>query len=103
MSLFQCEICGCVENTACAMQGFRMMAENFDWAGIEERKGKLCCSVCGPTKFADGEPTEFGAWHNQFDRKFLPIGKFKTDNFGNLRHVDTGSTDYNKYVIGYDA
>ena len=99
MSLFQCENCGCVENTACASQGFKMMAEYFDWSGIENREGKLLCSVCGPTKYSDGTKTEFGVWHNRFDRKFLPKGKFKTNHQGNLEHIETGSVDYNKYAI----
>jgi len=46
MSLFQCEHCGCVENTAVARQGFKMINDWFDWfdwAGIEGRKGKLLC------------------------------------------------------------
>jgi len=100
MSLFQCEVCGCVENTALSSQGIKGFAERlFDWKGFEERKGKLLCSVCAPTKFTDGTPTEYGKWHNKFNRKFLPIGMFKTNKVGNLEHIETGSEDYNKYTL----
>ena len=99
MSLFQCENCGCVENTACAAQGFRVMTELFDWAGIEERAGKLVCSACGPTKYMDGEPTEYGKWHGEFKRTYLPMGMFKTNRVGNLEHIETGEEDYREYEI----
>lgn len=99
MSLFQCENCGCVENTACSAQGFKIMAHLFDWAGAEDRKGKKVCSACGPTKYNDGRLTEFGVWHGQFKRTFLPIGMFKTNNQGNLTHIESGDTDYKKYEI----
>ncbi len=99
MSLFQCEHCGSVENTACSGQGIKMMADYFDFAGIEDRKGKLLCSVCAPTKYADGGKTKFGVWHNRFPRKILPMGMFKTNSVGNLEHIETGETDYSKYAI----
>lgn len=100
MSLFQCEHCGCAENTALAGQGCRGHAESFyDWAEFEERKGKLLCSSCAPTKYADGKPTEFGKWHDQFDRIFLPMGIFKTNKVGNLEHIETGDDRYKKYAI----
>jgi hypothetical protein len=100
MSLFQCEVCGCVENTACASQGIKGYAERFfDWEGFEDKKGKLLCSVCAPTKYKDGKSTEFGKWHNNFNRKFLPMGMFKTNRVGNLEHIETGEEDYNKYIL----
>jgi hypothetical protein len=71
----------------------------FDWTGIEDRKGKHLCSACGPLKFKDGTPTEFGCWHGQFDRVFLPLGKFRTNQCGNLEHVETGSERFRAYVI----
>ena len=46
MSLFQCEHCGCCENTALAMQGFKAIEDWFDWSGIEYRKGKMLCRAC---------------------------------------------------------
>ncbi len=100
MSLFQCEVCGCVENTALASQGVKGYAEKFfDWSGIEDKKGKLLCSACAPTKYSDGTPTEYGMWHGRFERKFLPMGMFKTNQIGNLEHVKTGDDNYNKYVL----
>lgn len=100
MSLFQCEVCGCCENTALASQGFKGWAEKcFDWAYAPERKGLLLCSVCGPTTYRDGKPTKFGKWHDEFPRTFLPLGKFKTNQRGNLEHVETGSEDFQSFAI----
>lgn len=90
MSLFQCENCGCVENTALSMQGFKGFEKWFDWAGIEDRKGKKICSACGP---------EFREWHGKFKRVFLPLGMFKTNRVGNLEHIETGEEDYRKHEI----
>lgn len=99
MSLFQCENCGCVENTACSWQGHSAMTDCFDWSGYYDLKGKKLCSVCGPDTFADGEPSGSGKWHNRFRRTFLPKGMFKTNREGNLEHVETGETDYTKYEL----
>lgn len=100
MSLFQCQRCGCCENTALAAQGCDGCAEHFfDWTGIEDRRGLKLCSACAPTKHADGRPTEFGSWHGRFGRVFLPMGKFRTAQNGNLEHVDTGDQDFRKYAI----
>lgn len=101
MSLFQCEYCGCVENTALSAQGFKMriMQDCFDWTGIEDRKGMLLCSACGPSKYRDGKPTEFGAWHGKFERVYLPKGEFRINILGNLEHITTGSIDYRQYRI----
>ena len=91
MSLFQCQHCGCVENTAMAFQGCDGYAVKFfDWTGLEERKGMKLCSACGPTKFKDGKPTELGQWHGEFERRYLPMGMFKTCRYGNLEHIHTG-------------
>lgn len=99
MSLFQCEVCGCVENTACAAQGFVMMRRLFDWSYAPEREGKLLCSVCGPVRHSDGTPTEFGEWHGRFSRTFLPLGQFVTNDRGNLAHRETGDEDYHAYAV----
>ena len=40
VSLFQCEECGCCENTALSMQGFRLFPDSYDWTPAPERKGK---------------------------------------------------------------
>lgn len=100
MSLFQCRHCGCCENTALAGQGCDGYAESFyDWTGLEDRKGKKLCSACAPTRFSDGEATEFGKWHNVFPRTFLPLGMFRTARDGNLEHVANGDHDFHKYAI----
>lgn len=81
MSIFQCENCGCAENTA------------FGWYHCREDEsltkpeflGKKLCSACGPTHFPNGEPIEkMGKWHCRFERVFYPIGSMETDRNGNL-------------------
>lgn len=100
MSLFQCENCGCCENTALSSQGFKgPFADFFDWSYAPERRGKLLCSACGPVMFASGEATEYGRWHNRFPRTFLPKGQFVTNSVGNLAHRETGDEDFQKYAL----
>ena len=98
MSLFQCENCGCVENTALSNQGAQF-TDGYDWSGIEHLKGKYLCSVCGPKFYDSGKRTIFGEWHNRFKRVFLPIGMFQTNSCGNLEHIETGDEDFRKYEI----
>lgn len=98
MSLFQCENCGCSENTALSSQGFSR-PQYFDWTDIESRRGKRLCSACGPSKYLDGTKADGGQWHGEFDRVFLPMGMFKTARNGNLEHVETGDQDFRKYAI----
>lgn len=100
MSLFQCENCGCCENTALSSQGFRhLFSDYFDWEYAPERKGRVLCSACGPVKYRDGTPTEYGKWHNKFPRVFLPKGEFITNRVGNLEHRETGSEDYRSFAL----
>jgi len=80
MSLFQCEECGCVENTACCNYAYRVYCE----------KKKPLCSICDPN---------INKWHGRFDRTFLPKGMFKTNQAGNLEHIENGDEDYHKYAI----
>ncbi|MDE1008184.1 MAG: hypothetical protein OSB38_21175 [Paraburkholderia fungorum] len=98
MSLYQCQHCGCCENTALGMQP-GTPPNWFDWTGIEERRGKHLCSACAPTRYSKGEPTECGVWHGKFDRVFLPMGAFVTNREGNLQHVETGRTDFRAFAI----
>lgn len=103
MSLFQCEVCGCCENTALSSQGcVGYMERLFDWTGIEDKRGKKLCSACAPTKFVDGTPTKYGKWHGRFERTFFPLSMFKTAKNGNLAHVETGDEDFWKYEITQD-
>ncbi len=100
MSLFQCQTCGCCENTALSHQGFRLLSDYFDWSYAPERKGLLLCSACGPSFYSKGEKTKYGGqWHNPFERIFLPLGMFKTSKEGNLEHIETGCQDIRKHQI----
>lgn len=100
MSLFQCEVCGCCENTALSCQGCDgYSVQYFDWTGFEDRKGKKLCSACGPTKYAGGTPSRLGKWHGKFERQYLPIGMFRTAKNGNLEHKETGEQDFEPYVL----
>jgi hypothetical protein len=111
MSLFQCGKCGCVENTACSAQGFipSFMQKCFDWTGKEELlkqftlEKKLLCCACGPTKYRDGKLTEFGTWHNEFPRTFLPMNMFYTNRVGNLAHKETHSEDFMSYDLNKEG
>lgn len=103
MSLFQCDNCGCVENTALASQGFTGIFEKlYDWGYAPERRGMRLCSACGPVKCRNGSATEYGKWHNVFTRDYLPIGEFETNDVGNLVHKKTKSEDYRQYIIRSD-
>lgn len=104
MSLFQCENCGCVENTALSSQGFNGSFERlFDWSYSPALKGKRICSACGPAKYRDGSETRYGKWHKVFPRQYLPIGMFETNSVGNLVHKETLSDDYKPYIIKQDG
>jgi len=96
MSLYQCESCGCMENTACGYH-LTMLSSSFDWSK-EDTDGSLkLCSACAPAEYIDGTPTKFGKWHGIFDRVYLPKGQFKTNCVGNLEHIETGETDIRKF------
>lgn len=100
MSLFQCEHCGCCENTALASQGHSgYMTKFFNWKDIEHLKGKKLCSACGPTHYSDGRPNNEAGWHGHFKRVYLPLGMFRTNERGDLAHRQTGDTDINKHAI----
>ena len=100
MSLFQCENCGCIENTALTGLPAKYIPELFDWEGIEERKGRMLCCVCMPLKFRNGEKVEMaGKWHNHFERIFLEKGQWITNSKGNLENIKTGETDFRKYSL----
>jgi len=100
MSLFQCDECGCRENTALSSQGIgKYLTDCFNWEGKDNLKGKMLCSACAPDKLKDGTSSGLGHWHGKFERVFLPLGKFKTNGVGNLEHVETGEEDYRKYAI----
>lgn len=86
MSLYQCDNCGCVENTALGWYHCR----DCKRLTPKEYLGKALCCVCGPTKYPNGEPIEdMGKWHGRFERKFYPIGSLYTDHQGNVRDKKT--------------
>ncbi len=96
MPLFQCENCGCAESSVLSngyALGFR---EIYDWEQINDRRQKKLCSACMPRRFTDGFETGYGTWHEVFERIFLEPGKWKTNEDGNLQHVITGCTNYQK-------
>ena len=78
MSLYQCEECGAMENTACGYYHTARM-----------KKEKPICSEY-----------HTGKWHEKFEKILLPKGEFVTDREGNLEHIKTGSTDVKKFQIG---
>ncbi len=68
--------------------------------GFEDLEGKLLCSCCGPTEFRDRTKTKFGGkWHDRFERTYLPLGMFKTNDAGNLEHRESGETRFRKYAL----
>lgn len=82
MSLYQCEKCGCIENTALGWYHCR----HTDWCKVSaEDKGKALCSECGPKEHSDGTPTEYGKWHGRFEKKVYPLDTLYTDKEGNVR------------------
>ncbi len=90
MSLFQCEECGCIDNTALSSQGFKYSHPYFDWTGIEDRRGKMLCCACGPTLYSDGVVSKYGVWHGNHERVFFEKGKYFTNKEGNVEHKETG-------------
>jgi len=80
MSLYQCEKCGCIENTAL---GFYWVRGWSSWP--EEFKDKALCSECGPTTFSDGGKTKWGKWHGEFTKTCCSIGTLEADGNGGMR------------------
>jgi len=94
MSIYQCDNCGCAENTSLGAYHSRN-SERLTPAGF---LGKKLCSACAPTTFANGKANDRfnGLWHGRFKRVFLPKGEFFTNNQGNIEHISSG-------LIGNDA
>jgi hypothetical protein len=99
MPLFQCQKCGCVDNSATGHYWRANRVEKYDWTGLEEFKGKILCAVCGPRFYASGAPTEFGVWHKRFKRDFLPLGQFEENSEGGLTNKENGDRNYTQYYI----
>lgn len=78
MSIYQCEECGCAENTAL---GWYWYTPHDD----PKYNNRHLCSACGPEKFSDGSRNEdCGKWHGIFERTFYPKGSMITNREGNL-------------------
>lgn len=84
MSLYQCEECGALENTALGW----FWCRNLESAK-PQFKGRALCSECGPDQ----------KWHGRFDKLLLPKGMFVTNSDGNLAHRETGDTNVRKYEV----
>lgn len=99
MSLFQCERCGCAENSAVAYGGTKLIADILNWDGMEDRRGMMLCSACAPAEYRHGGKSGLGVWHGTFSRVFLPMGMFVKNPQGNLAHRETGDINYHKYAL----
>lgn len=128
MSLFVCDKCSCIENTALTDCYHCVYMFNSDFEEgrnieamtsykkvlglkMEEPFGHYC-SACCPVWYNDKgmygigpnpNPKEGeGEWHNGFERRFLPKGIFETNpNTGNLRFIGQkeDAKDMEKYFI----
>jgi hypothetical protein len=79
VSLFQCQECGCCENTACGWYWYT----KHDDPKYNDRK---LCSACGPATFSDGTKNDkCGEWHGRFERTYYPLNSMETDSSGNLK------------------
>ncbi len=78
VSLFQCDNCGCIENTALTSGYVGWTSDEGDWAQERINRGLKVhgryCSACFD-----------GKWHGRFLQKFYPIGTAQTDKNGNIR------------------
>ena len=93
MSIFQCDKCGCSDNTACG-NNYHTRYNNEKWFGI--KKGLKLCTACTPSHTLDGQLVDerSGKWHNEWQRVFLPKGEFFTNQEGNLEHKETGLSEF---------
>lgn len=66
MSLFRCDECGCVENTALGRYWTRNDADMWS----DDNLGEALCSQCAPMHFKTGEPTDYShQWHGMFPKE----------------------------------
>lgn len=65
MSIFVCDVCGCVENTSLGHFWGRERVTFLD----ESKNGKALCSECTPSVYADGRVNKNGGkWHGKFPK-----------------------------------
>tara|TARA_B100000767_G_C19558103_1_gene447870 strand:- start:151 stop:510 length:360 start_codon:yes stop_codon:yes gene_type:complete len=96
VSIFQCQVCGCAENTATGWYH----AKDIPKLNKPEDLGIAKCSACTPQVYIDGTPNKKfnGEWHGKFKRHFLPHGEFFTNSTGNLEHNITGLAGHDAYM-----
>lgn len=86
MSIYQCDTCGCLDNTALTWWCLKCKPDLWHRS---ELNGKALCSACTPKVFKNGDPTGLGKWHGQFERRFFLIGSLYTGpNGGVLKKSD---------------
>lgn len=74
MAIFQCDECGCAEDTAYGWLHCSLLVD----VTKPEQLGTRVCSACAPSKWPIGNAIEgFGVWHDKFPRVYYPHGKFK--------------------------
>lgn len=67
MSLFVCEKCGCIENTALGFFWGRRVVTFKD----SYLDGMALCSECAPAEFSDGTKSRYGKWHGKFTKEMF--------------------------------
>ena len=96
MSIFQCDKCGCAENTALGLY-HRTHRNEVHFDGIPNNT--VLCSACAPTRYKDGSPTRFtGQWHGRFHRTYLPKGMCFTNDNGELEHREDHTSARELYL-----
>ena len=110
MSLFQCDKCGCRENTSCSNAAHPYFINHSadknprNAAAMDSARERLdlksgesfgaYCSACSPFWFTEARDlgvgenpnptTKCGLWHGRFPRTYYPLGLMETDRVGNL-------------------
>ena len=76
MSTYICEKCGCIDNTACGGNYWRVKGK-MNLFKDEYSNTHVLCVECTPKEFKDGSKnTEAGKWHNKFPKKhWSELGK----------------------------
>lgn len=81
MSLYVCDRCHSIENSALGM--FNRACAHKRWFGDAIVEGEKLCSACMPSHFADGSVcTKGGGWHGEFDRELATIEWIKAQSDG---------------------
>lgn len=68
MSMFVCDECGCIDNSALGGNWHNRFQNTKLFIGIKDNVA--LCAACTPATFKSGAPTKAGGvWHNQFPQK----------------------------------